>query len=192
MSIVTSLSPGITKMIRMDHSHVLLLSHKYRVGASPSVKKGIVSAISTALKIHAQLEEEVFYPALREVIPEEAVLTKSEPEHDEMRRVIGALRAMEPTDPAYDDTFMTLMRDVMHHVADEETVLLPQAERLLAGRLQELGAQMNKRRLELLAPQAGAVAADHARAMPGAAVLLAAGGLLAGGLLLRRSIARHA
>jgi hypothetical protein len=51
------------------------------------------------------------------------------------------------------------MRKIMHHVADEETVLLPEAERMLPKeRLNELGAQMTRRRLELIKPKAGKVA----------------------------------
>jgi hemerythrin superfamily protein len=190
MSVITSLSPGITRMIRMDHSHVLLLSHKYRAGASPSLKKALFNTIAAALEIHAQLEEEVFYPALRAVKPDEGVLSRSVPEHDEMRRMIALLRSMQPGDALYDDTFMRLMRDVMHHIADEETVLLPEAERLLGDQLQELGVKMTKRRVELAAARAREIAVNHARATPVAAFLLAAGSVLAGGYLLRRTISR--
>ena len=45
-----------------------------------------------------------------------------------MRRLIGKLRDMETADANYDGVFYQLIRDVMHHVADEETVLLPEAE----------------------------------------------------------------
>ena len=76
----------------------------------------------------------------------EKVLEKEVPEHDQMRRFIAQLRSMEPTDTGYDNTFMELMRTVIHHVADEETMLLPAAERLMPDRLGELGAQMTKRR----------------------------------------------
>ena len=55
-------SPSITKMIRADHTHVLLTFHKYRAEMSPARKKAIVEAVCLALEIHAQLEEEIFYP----------------------------------------------------------------------------------------------------------------------------------
>ena len=126
-------------MIRLDHSHVMVTSHKYVADATPEKKQAIVQTVCLALDIHAQLEEEIFYPALREVDGGNEVLDKAQPEHDEMRRLIGKLRAMQPGDLSYDDTFFELMRDVMHHVADEETVLLPAAERLLADRLPGVG-----------------------------------------------------
>lgn len=179
------LSPPITKMIRMDHSHVMVTSHKFTADASPDRKKAIVDTVCLALTIHAQLEEEIFYPALREVDGGNEVLAKAKPEHDEMRRMIEELKGMAPTDARYDATFRQLMRDVMHHVADEESELLPAAERLLKDRLGELGAQMTRRRLQLAAPHAGEMAVNHARAMP-AGTMLVAGGLLAGAYLLSR------
>ena len=54
------------------------------------------------------------------------------------------------------EKFMQLMRIVLHHVADEETVLLPAAETLLKDELGELGASMAKRKMQLLRPHARA------------------------------------
>ena len=179
------LSPSVTRMIRMDHSHVLVLSHQFTSDASPDKKKSIAEAVCLALEIHARLEEEIFYPALREVDGGNEVLAKAQPEHDEMRRLIDVLRTIGPTDVHYDATFHQLMRNVTHHVADEEAVLLPAAERLLADRLSELGAQMTRRRLQLAGPHAGELAIAHARTMP-AATMLMAGGLLAGAWWLGR------
>jgi hemerythrin superfamily protein len=184
------LSPSITKMIRMDHSHAMMTAHKFTADASPERKRAVVSAVCLALEIHAQLEEEIFYPAMREVDGANEALVKAGSEHEEMRRMIGELRAMQPTDAAYDQRFMELMRDVMHHVADEESLLLPSAERLLADRLSELGAQMTKRRLQLAAPHAGEMAMNTARAMP-TSTMLVAGGLLAGAYLLGRRGLEH-
>jgi hemerythrin superfamily protein len=181
-----SLSPSITSMIRMDHSHVLVTFHKYQPDLSPGRKRAIVQTCSRALEIHAQLEEEIFYPALGEVDGGE-VLDKSRPEHDELRRLIGKLRDMEPTDANYDGVFYQLIRDVMHHVADEETVLLPEAERLLKDRLSELGAQMTRRRMELVAPHAGEIAVNTARVMPAGAMLLAGDEHQAGEQAARRA-----
>jgi hypothetical protein len=79
------------------------------------------------------------------------------------------------------------MHTVLHHVADEETRLLPDAERLLGEALGELGARMTKRRLHLMAPRAGEVARTTVRALPATPMLLAVGALAAGACLLRRN-----
>lgn len=191
-SVANTLSPSITNMIRMDHTHVTTLFHQYEMDTSPQTKKALVDQACLALEIHAQLEEEIFYPAMRDLAADTPIVSKSIPEHNEMRRLIATLRQMEPTDPAYDRTFLELMRDVLHHVADEETTLLPDAERLLADRLGEMGAQMTKRRLQLTAPHAGEIAATTLRGFPTTSVVVAAGALLAGTYLAKRSFSRHA
>jgi hypothetical protein len=111
------------------------------------------------------------------------------PEHNEIKRLVERLRGMEPTDTQFETTLMQLMRDVMHHVADEETVLLPEAERMLGhDRLGELGAQMTKRRLQLMAPRAGEMAMNTVRALPTSTVLMAAGVVIAGTYFARRAM----
>lgn len=184
-SFLQQLSPGITNLIRLDHTHVLSAFHRYDVDAPARLKKGIVDNVCLALDVHAELEEELFYPALRAVLDDE-MLRKSTPEHDEMRGLISRLRHMPVDDPAYDTSFFALMRQVMHHVADEETVLLPAAERLIPEQLQDLGARMTRRRLELLGRRSPELASSVARSMsPG--TLVAMGGVaLAGVQMLTR------
>jgi hemerythrin superfamily protein len=188
MNAVTNmLVPYATNMIRLDHTHVLATFHQYKTTSRSAVKLGLVNTTCLALEVHAQLEEEIFYPAVRAVSDNDAI-RKSVPEHDEMRRLISLLRSMEPGDRRYEDTYMELMRDVLHHVADEETILLPEAERLLHGRLGELGLQMTKRRMELLAPRTGDIVVNIARAMPASSMALMAGAVAAGMLLGSRAM----
>ncbi len=188
-ALMSKISPNATNQIRMDHTHVLAAFHQYTIDAAPRTKQGLVNTICLALEVHAQLEEELFYPALRAASADREVLDKSVPEHDEMRRLIGELRNLQPSDADYDRTVMQLMRDVIHHVADEETVLLPEAERQLGEeRLDEMGAEMTKRRLQLMAPRAGEVAVNTVRAMPASTMLITAGVLVAGTYLTRRAM----
>jgi hemerythrin superfamily protein len=184
------LAPPATKQIRMDHAHVMATFHKYSHTLPADRQRAIVETVCTALEIHAQLEEEIFYPALDEVAADHEALRKARPEHEEMRRLIGVLRGMQPGDPGYPARFMELMRDVMHHVADEESLLLPAAETLMPQRLAELGTRMAERRIELAGPRLGDIAANAAKAMPGSTMLMA-GGLLAGGYLLSRALHPH-
>jgi hypothetical protein len=184
LALLKKASPSATDIIRADHTRVTAAFHRYKADSSPSRKKAIVGMVCTALMVHARMEGEIFYPAMRAA--GSTLLDELEPEHEEMRSLIATLSGMQPTDPQYDATFMELMRAVIHHMADEETILLTHAESALGDRLVELGAQMMKRRLELMAPQAGAMAANKARAMPGSALMVAAGALLAGLYLVRR------
>jgi iron-sulfur cluster repair protein YtfE (RIC family) len=170
----------------MDHTHVFAVFHRFKVSTSPARKSALVRNACLAIEVHAQLEEEIFYPALRQAAGADPVLDKSAPEHNEMRRLIERLRQMTPDDAEYDGTFHALMRSVMHHVADEEAVLLPEAERRMGPELSELGAQMTRRRMQLLAPHAGEVAATSVQTFPVMSVLAAASALVLGSMLVRR------
>ena len=178
--------PTVTNMIRADHTHVLATFHQYEIDTAPGTKRALVNTICAGLEIHAQLEEEVFYPAMREVSGDAGVVGKSVPEHDEMRRLIARLREMEPEDAGYDATVMELMRDVLHHVADEETILLTHAESVMGDSLMTLGRQMTMRRLQLKAQRTPAMVGNAARTAPGTSLVMTAGALLAGAMLFRR------
>jgi hemerythrin superfamily protein len=182
------LSPGATTIIRRDHIQVLSIFHSYRIDSPPDKKRTLVDRISLALEVHAKLEEEIFYPAMRKY--DAGVVEKSVPEHNEMRRLIARLREIEPDDQAFDGTVMELMRDVMRHVADEETILLPDAERVMGERLDELGAEMTRRRFELAGPRPGEIAVTTVRSFPGATLALTSAVVLVallGGLAFARA-----
>ncbi|SAK90197.1 cation-binding protein [Caballeronia temeraria] len=189
---MSSVSPSITTMIRMDHSHVMAAFHRYHAETSWWRKRAIVGLACTALEIHAQLEEEIFYPALGVAMAGDDRLEKSKPEHDKMREDIAKLRSIGPEDASYDARFMQLMREVMHHVADEETVLLPTAERALASQLGELGKRMAKRRMQLVAEsRPAAIAASTVGTFPLASFALMSIGALALAHCLRPASGRR-
>lgn len=175
-ALLTRISPSVTDMIRADHTRVLATFHRYKADTPAATKQALVGSLCLALEVHAQAEEEIFYPAMGSV--DNTLVGKLIPEHDKMRSLIGTLRPMDPASPQYDATVMELMREVMHHVADEETVVLPQAERVLGERLGELGGRMMKRRLQLMAPHAGELTRHKARALPKTNLLLFAGALV--------------
>jgi hemerythrin superfamily protein len=187
---LTRMSPSITDMIRMDHTHVIAVFHRYKSSTSDARKKALVRNACLALEVHTQLEEEIFYPALRTIAGPDSVLDKSVPEHDQIRTLISRLKQMSPEDADYDATFFELMRTVMHHVADEEATLLPEAERTMGEKLNELGTQMTKRRMQLMAPHAGEAAATTFQTFPvmsAMSVMAAASAVLLGSMLLKRN-----
>ena len=185
------LAPYITTMIRVDHTHALALFRRVRPWTSSGRKRAIITNLCIALEVHAQLEEEIFYPALRKVLGANEILDKSVPEHDEMRELIRMLRSKDVEAADYDETVHALMRAVLHHVADEESELLPRAEMLMGDELAELGMQMTRRRMELLRPNLNEVAVTFARSFPVATVAAAAGLLTVGWMLLRPGSRQH-
>jgi hypothetical protein len=186
-AMMSRLSPSATAMIRMAHTHAMATFHRYHPDTSPGRKQAIAETLCIALEIHARLEEEIFYPAMRKVDPD--LIDKSIPEHNEMRRLIARLRETRPEERDFDAALCELMRVVIRHVADEETELLPEAERVLGDRrLNELGAEMTKRRFQLATPHAGEIAVNTVRTYPAATLavtgVLALGAFLAGRALM--------
>ena len=109
---MSRVSPGATTFIRMDHTHVFAVFHRFKADTSPARKSALVRNACLALEVHAQLEEEIFYPALRQAAGADPVLDKSGPEHNEMRGLIERLRQMAPEDAGYDQTFHALMKSL--------------------------------------------------------------------------------
>ncbi len=159
-------APGATDLVRRDHQALLTLFHRWSPKASARRRRALALSAALALEVHAQVEEEILYPALREVGPSEFLLGAVE-DHSRMRALIARLR-QQPAGGATvgdeADVFMDLMREVMHHMAEEETRFLPEVERVLQGRLGELGAQMLQRRMALMAPRLPALAWHRLRA----------------------------
>lgn len=192
--VLGAFAPNAVKMIRMDHRHLLSIFQRYTAEAPLATKQALADSICIALEIHARLEEDVFYPALRELYPKSEAILKSVPEHHEMRRLIARLRKMSAEDPGFDSVVLALVRDLIHHIADEETVLLPAAERVLPDYLGELGARMTRRRFELARPRVGEIASSVVRSTPLKTVALVAAafgvGLILGGAGRNRSARR--
>lgn len=190
-SLLRQVAPSATDMIRLDHTHTTSLFHHYKRDSSPSQIQGIVEQICLALEIHAQLEEEIFYPAAAAAAQEGPLTEKLTDEQHHMRTHIAALRAGTPGSPEYEEQLMKLMREVFHHVAEEETVLIPAAELALGNdRLKELGAQMTKRRMELTAPKAGTLVTSMAKSAPATFAVLVAGTLIGASYFAKRAWAR--
>ena len=184
-TLMSKMSPTAAKMIRMDHAAVMSMFHKIEPGMSASARGATVRNLCAALEVHAQLEEELFYPALREAGVSVQQLERSVPEHDEVRGLIDQIRASGQDAMRQEELLNQLMRSVMHHVAEEETVLLPAAEKVLGEQhLSELGARMTERRMQLAKPRMGQMAMDMARSSPAKTALMVAGTIAAGAFLL--------
>ncbi|HEY4212605.1 MAG TPA: hemerythrin domain-containing protein [Steroidobacteraceae bacterium] len=181
-------SPSITSMIRLDHTHVLAAFRRYRTGMSPARKRALAANVCLALEIHAQLEEEIFYPALFEAGANTEELDRSISDHDEVRDLVEQVRQLQPRDAEFDQAFTLMVRKVLHHVADEETTLIPLAQTVLKARLGELGWKMTTRRMQLLRPHAGEAVTTTAMTFPVLTGLTVVG-VLAGVFLVSKAVA---
>ncbi|MFT3800462.1 MAG: hypothetical protein QM766_04510 [Burkholderiaceae bacterium] len=184
-----SLRPDAVQMLQADHAHLLLTTQKFKPRLSFDRKRAIVDTVCITLEVHTQIKEEIFLPALSDVMPADdpdlaAAVGAIEPLRDEIAR----LRGLRPWDDAFDGQFMSMMNAVLHGIAEEETRLLPIAQSRLADRLDALGAQMSHRRMQLMGPHLAALTINTLRTLPFGG-WLAGAGAFAGGLLLARTLA---
>lgn len=110
----------------------------------------MVVMVCNELKVHAAIEEEIFYPAVREEVEDEDLMNEAQVEHQSAKDLITQLEAMKPDDPLYAATFTVLCEYVMHHVKEEETEMFPQVKKAKLD-LDELGSKMLARKEELMA-----------------------------------------
>jgi uncharacterized membrane protein len=140
-------------MIKEDHRRVESLYHDFqRLEGQPAEQRPVAEHICDALEIHAKLEEDIFYPAVQARVPQDGpdLVAEAVQEHQAMKRLIGQLQSGGLTDADYNKTVHQLMRDVQHHVREEEEEMLPRAEHQLGHSLEQLGMQMQQRQQELL------------------------------------------
>ena len=88
-------------------------------------KEALVQKICDELTVHAQVEEEIFYPAVREAIEDDDLLDEAEVEHATAKDLIAQLQQMLPDDDLYDAKVKVLSEYIDHHVKEEEDEMFP-------------------------------------------------------------------
>lgn len=144
-----------THILAADHRAVEKLFEDFEK-ASGSAKKGaIADQICTELKIHAQIEEEVFYPALKGKIDDD-LLKEAYVEHDGAKVLINDIVASGPDDEFFEAKVTVLSEEIKHHVAEEEKQHdnMFQQARAADVDLDALGERMLARKEELKAKAA--------------------------------------
>lgn len=117
----------------------------------------LVGEILTELTVHAQLEEEIFYPTVREADDSDeaqSLLDEAEVEHASAKDLISQIASMSPEDDLYDAKVKVLGEYIKHHIKEEEDEMFPKAKK--AGiDMGELGTMMAERKSELMTEMGG-------------------------------------
>jgi hemerythrin superfamily protein len=139
-----------TALLRADHKLVDGLFADYEKSRSESKKKALVAQICTELSVHAQVEEEIFYPAVKEALKDKILVPEATVEHASLKELIAQVKGIEPDGEMFDAKIKVLSEYVKHHVKEEHTEMFPKAK---ASRLDmlDLGARLAARKAELLA-----------------------------------------
>ena len=144
-------SVNALELLKADHERVNSLFEDYETSGGED-KHVIADKIMKELEVHATIEEEIFYPALRGIPDKDSITKVSEAikEHKRIRGLIRELRGLDPDDDILDAKFREMMREVMHHVDEEENDMFPLAEKHLADELAQLGKELDDRKQRLL------------------------------------------
>jgi len=138
-------------LLTADHKKVDELLGQYeKVKEGDSARKQeLVSLACAELTIHAQLEEELFYSALRDAIDEDDLLDEAEVEHGSIKDLVATLQASGPGDRLYDANVKVLSEYVKHHVKEEQDEIFPKARKARDLDLVAMGEEMKRRKVQL-------------------------------------------
>ena len=138
-------------LLKADHQRVRDLFQQYEAMSNAVAKWTIAEEVFIELETHAQLEENIFYPAVHEETDEGPELVKeSLAEHETMKNLIQQLRDMGPHNRGFDPKFRELLQNVEHHV-EEETEMFPLAEEELEEDMKDLRDEMQDLKVQILA-----------------------------------------
>jgi hemerythrin superfamily protein len=112
-------------------------------------RPALARKICNELTVHAQIEEEIFYPALREVIDAPELLDQAQAEHQQAKELIAQIQGMKQGGSAMDERVSELARVIEQHVKEERDHLFPKARAVDALDLDELGAKLKERQQQL-------------------------------------------
>ncbi len=137
-------------LLRADHKHVSELFDEYEKTRSNSKKKLLVAEICTELSVHAQIEEEIFYPAVKQALKDKELIPEATVEHATLKDLIAQVEGIEPDGEMFDAKIKVMSEYVKHHVKEEQNEIFPKAKETNLDMI-ALGSQLAERKSELLA-----------------------------------------
>lgn len=138
------------KLLKDDHKEVKSYFKQYEDLEDDVEKQDLANMICLALTVHAQIEEEIFYPAARAAIDDDDLLDEAEVEHASAKQLIAEIQAMKAGDRLFDAKVTVLGEYIDHHVQEEEQEMFPESRDSDLD-LKALGAQLAERKAELMA-----------------------------------------
>ncbi len=143
----------ILDMLKADHQKVkkaFKAAEKLHEEEAHDELQALVEQTCADVQIHAQLEEELFYPAAREAVKEEDLIEEAEVEHGSAKALIQQLQGLSADDPKFFATFKVLGEYLKHHIKEEENELFEQVSGRSKVQWEELQQQMLSMRETLM------------------------------------------
>ena len=145
------------KLLKEDHARIkpLLAELKETTDRAEKTRGELFSRIKQELTIHELIEEEIFYPTLREHPKAKEIVLEGYEEHDVVSRLMGELDGMDATDERFGPKAKVMAENIEHHIEEEEGEMFKTARTVLSrNQLQELGTLMQAMKEEALASEA--------------------------------------
>lgn len=152
------------KMLMEDHREVETLFQSFESAAGASRKAAIVSEICQSLAVHAQIEEQIFYPASRGVLDgdDEAMVDEAVVEHATLKYLMKNLQGMHADDPLFTGHVTVLKEYIQHHVSEEESDYFPKVAATSLD-LDAIGERMHELKERLMREAPSRTAGDTVR-----------------------------
>lgn len=118
-------------LLTKDHKDVKTMFEQFEglTDRSKASKKKLADQICNALTVHTQLEEKIFYPAVRKAINDEAMMDEALVEHASAKELIAQIEGMQADDDLYDAKVKVLSEQIEHHVREEEDEMFPKVRK---------------------------------------------------------------
>ena len=146
-------SPGAIALLKSDHREVEELLASFEETEDEDELGAMAQRICQLLTIHAQIEEELVYPAAREALQDDdediELVSEAEIEHETAKELIAKIEALTPDDEYFRATVKVLGEYVQHHVQEEEKELFPKLKQTDLD-LEKLGERLAARKRELM------------------------------------------
>jgi hemerythrin superfamily protein len=146
----SSKAQDATALLRADHKRVSDLFNEYEESRSSAKKKQIVEQLCDELTVHAQIEEEIFYPAVKRALKDKELIPEARVEHETLKGLIAQVEGAEPDGEMFDAKIKVMREYVKHHVKEEQNEIFPKAKSTDLD-MMKLGAKLSERKEELLA-----------------------------------------
>jgi hemerythrin superfamily protein len=149
-----SRGPDAVALLKADHREVEKLFAQFEKAKDSDRKKTLADKICLELKVHTQIEEEIFYPTSRDYLEDDDIVDEAVVEHAAAKDLIAEIEAMRPGDELYDAKVTVLQEQIEHHVEEEETEYFPKLKKTDMD-MKAIGAQLKTRKEELMGQMDG-------------------------------------
>lgn len=131
------------ELLKEDHEKVAGLFEQIETDEDGANQEQLFAQIKQELDVHANAEEKVFYPRLKEIAEMRDITFEAIEEHQEIKNLLAELETMSADDDDWEDTISELRDTVEHHVEEEEGEMFPQVREILSQEeINQLGKQL--------------------------------------------------